>query len=67
MRAEAEVAALVMKLESQNLAMEKQLGRLTQDGEAFDEVAFAFNHNGTLLCALRWVLGEDTINQGGSR
>ena len=66
MRSEQEVAKLVATLERHNEVLEKQMAGLTTDGEAFDESAGAFNSNAKLLCALYWVLGNNTINVRGA-
>lgn len=61
MRTPEEIRALKQKLERHNEVAEQELRQLTTDGERFDEVAGVYNGNEQLLCALRWVLGEDTI------
>lgn len=66
MRTEAEVRSLVATIEGVN---ERLSEKIRTQPDAFDEHAALFNSNGSLLCALRWCLGEDTIQikQGGSR
>lgn len=65
MRTEKEVAELKQTLERHNEIAAQELRQLTTDGERFDELAGAYNGNEQLLCALRWVLGEDTIRVKG--
>ena len=38
----------------------EQMNACTTDGEAFDELAASFNSNSGLVCALDWVLGDDS-------
>ena len=57
MRTNDEVLALVTKLEKHNSIIDRQL----RDNTADDGCFAAYNSNSMLLCALRWVLGEDTI------
>lgn len=66
MRSEQEVREMLERYERFNEAAVKQMKSLTQNGEEFDNLAAAFNHNGHLICALKWVLGEDTIQVKGS-
>ena len=56
MRTEKEIRAMVATLER---LME---ANAVQFEETFDEsYQMVFNHDGTLVSALRWVLGEDTL------
>lgn len=61
MRTEAEVRAMVGRFERFN---DKHLQRICSGVTEEDcgEVAVVFNSNSSMLCALRWVLGEDTIS-----
>ena len=61
MRTQAEIESLVATLEAHNTVIVKELDTLKTDVERFDELAGMFNGNRQLLCALKWVLGEDTI------
>jgi hypothetical protein len=58
MRSPSEVNDLIDTLERLNQAALRE-----QDDEHFA----IFNHNSQLLCALRWVTGEDTIRHSLSR
>lgn len=61
MRTEEQVRAMVERLERINERLAEQL-RASRIIEEFDEIAATFNSNGSLLCALHWVLGDDTIS-----
>jgi hypothetical protein len=54
MRTQIEVQSLHDKLETFNR-------RISDSGKYDDDSMAAFNNNSGLLCALKWVLGEDTI------
>jgi len=42
------------------------LARIDECKDRADAEEFAiFNHNSQLLCALRWVMGDDTIKREG--
>lgn len=60
MRSEKEVAELRDMLTRFNERHAEQLKTLTDDGEHFDEVAYAFNQNSQMLTVLDWILGDDT-------
>src|SRR5574340_240670 len=60
-RSEKEIQEMVSVLERHNTSLGQTLFSMRSDGEAFDDVAAIFNDNGKLLCALKWVLGENTI------
>lgn len=59
MRSEHEVLAMTERFERFNEAAAKQLTGCADD--ELDNIATTFNHNTQLICALRWCLGEDTI------
>lgn len=58
MRTEAEVQEMVATLRRINDRLWEQQKR---SHSVSDNEQVAFNHNGTLLCALDWVLGADTL------
>jgi hypothetical protein len=60
MRSEQEVRDMCSRYERFNEAALKQMKKAPSVKD-FDNAAAAFNHNGHLICALKWVLGEDTI------
>ncbi len=55
MRTKEEIGALIDKLRRFNSCLNAQIAA----GD--DEAMCAFNSNSTMLCALQWVMGEDTI------
>lgn len=61
MRSEKEIQAMISLFKRNNASIEKQLLKLRNDAEGFDTLAALFNDNAKLLCALTWVLGENTI------
>ncbi len=56
MRTKEEVQHLIVLLERFQVA---HLANINSGNT--DESMAAFNNNSTMLCALRWVMGEDTI------
>ena len=63
MRPLPEIQAMIETLERLNKAA---LARIDECKDRADAEEFAiFNHNSQLLCALRWVMGDDTIKREG--
>jgi hypothetical protein len=68
MRTKAEINALIATLVRLNAAILKRArdagyGEPGDDDEVEDANYAAFNSNAQLLCALYWVMGQDTISQ----
>ncbi len=58
MRTESEILAMRDRLTARNDKLWERMR--THPSDCQDE-ELVFNNNGGLLCALKWVLGEDTI------
>lgn len=67
MRAESEIRKLLQRLDEQNSTICTELTSVGLPVERFEQLASLFNSNSQLLCALKWVLGEDTIRLGAVR
>ncbi len=59
MRTQSEVREMLNTYRDHNDAIAEQIGKAASD--EIDELCNIFNSNAKILCALQWVMGEDTI------